>query len=126
MVKLEFTRNSDGVWLDLDYTPGGVAVDWTGAAVVVEIRTRPLTGVAADDATSTLLSRMTSAAGTVVLGAAGNLQASISKTPGATNTSCLTAGTYHFDVRMTTAGGAREQPLLSGLVAVLPEVGEAP
>ena len=125
-VKLEFTRNSDTVWLDLDYTPGGVAVVWTGASVVVEIRTRELTGVAAEDERSELLSRMTSADGTVALGADGNLQASVSKTPTVANTSSLPAGSYVFDVRMTTAGGSREEPILSGQVAVLPEVGEAP
>lgn len=126
-VKLSFTRNSDTVWLDLDYTPGGVAVDWDAYdSAVVEIRTKPLTGVAAKDAESELLSRMTTGAGSVALGASGNLQASVSKTPSAANTSCLPAGTYHFDVRLTTAGGNREEPILSGQVDVLAEVGEAP
>lgn len=124
-VKLSFHRNSDGVWLDFDYTPGGVAMVWTGCTVVVEVRTGVRSGDAAADAAAVLVSRMTSADGTVVLGAGGNVKARVSKNPAAANTSSLRAGTYWFDVRVTNSLGERMEPLLLAQVEVEPEVGEA-
>ena len=133
-LQLDFTRNSDTVWLDFEYTPGGVAFAWTTESAVVEIRTKPLTGVAANDAASVLLSRMTTAAGTIALGvgsvvinnvttASGSFRASVVNDASAANTSVIDAGTYFFDARMTDTLSRREEPLLSGTVVVKAQVG---